>query len=171
MNLNLIISLLVVYVVYLLSTFSHELSHKRKAKKYNITILKSRKEVIKNNLEKELSKYSFFIFEFEFKFFGALLHFKEEEIKKLDFSKQKEILLAGIKSDITLSILLIFLFFLLPNLDFFNITKIITKELNFVISCSLLIILGKTYENIFDPFNKGGDVTKLLVLRGKIAKT
>ena len=51
----------IVYIIWVTSTFLHELGHIRWAKKYNLTILKSRKEVVINKQEKELSRFSFLL--------------------------------------------------------------------------------------------------------------
>ena len=73
MSIILIILWITVYLIYITSTFLHELNHKRKAEKYKLTILRSKKEGIERGLGKELSKLSFFIFGFEYEIRGRPL--------------------------------------------------------------------------------------------------
>jgi len=155
---------LVTYCIYLISVFFHELSHKKKAEKFNLEILSKRKDVLKSK-ESKPSRFSLFIFGIELKPFGGNLHLKDGEIEKLKLNDQKEIFLVGIKSDILFLLSMIFIYFIFAALDFADVTSIITSNVNFIFSASLLFILGKTFDNIFDPFNKGGDLKKLFELK------
>ena len=153
--------LLPAYLIYVISTIIHELSHKYWIKKYGVTILKNRTEVEKAGQYKDLSRLSFFMFWFEFKFLGASLHIKDREIEKLNYDKQRKILLAGIKSDIIFALTLILL----------AVGAIFLKEYKLHISIILLIsifwIVGKTYKNIVGQGDRG-DLNQLMhLLLGK----
>jgi hypothetical protein len=144
------------YFIYLISTILHECAHKRKAKKYNLTLLKSKQELINHKQESEISNLSLFLFGIQFKGFGASVHIKDGEIEKLSYDKQKEVLLAGIYSDILFSL------FLVIVLRFYY---------QLFILIALGIIIVKTLDNIFDFFNMGGDVRKLNTLKNKKEKS
>lgn len=155
--------LILAYCIYLISVFFHELNHKKIAKKFNLKILRTRKEVT-DSKGFNPSRFSLFIFGIELKPFGGNLHLKDRDTEKLKFNEQIEFFLAGIKSDITISIFLVFIYFCLVAFDFAGVTNIVTAHVSFIFSASLVFVLGKTFDNIFDPFNKGGDIKKLFQL-------
>ena len=78
-------------------------------------------------------------------------------MEKLEFQKLEKFFLAGIKSDIIFLVILSFIsFFQLISKSFIDVK---------IILIVIILLVGKTYENIFDPLNKGSDVNKLLLFR------
>lgn len=159
------------YIIYFISIFFHELNHLSKAEKHNVNILKKKEEFIKAGQEKLLKGYILFL-GMLFSFFGGRVVEKEGDIEKLkNFDKQKEIILAGIKSDIVFMLVLAFIFFLMHLANLANFIDLINNQINGIFALSFFMILVKTFDNLFDPLHKGGDMTKLLELKQKVAKT
>jgi hypothetical protein len=109
-----------IYCVYLVSILQHELlGHKRVGRRYGLTVLKTRKDVIDSGQKDELLKWSFFIRGFEFAGHGGQVHFKDEEFNRLDKKEKTEIYFAGPKFDIIFIGLTAIIFFFSKEMVFF----------------------------------------------------
>lgn len=152
---NLSFQFLLGYFLYYLSTILHEFFHRKWAKAYGINIL-SKSEAVKQD---KISKNLPYVFGIQWKPAGAYIHVNKQDLKKLEFQKLKMFFLAGIKSDI---IFLAILSFISIIIQLFTLQSFIDVK---IIVIAIILIVGKTYENIFDPCNEGSDVTKLYSFR------
>ncbi len=147
-------SLILIPLLSAFSTYNHEMAHVKALNKYGITA----------SYQLNLNQYIKTFYKFQLKPYSAgTTYVKSEDLNKLTLEQKREVLMAGIKSDLIIIYLIAFLIILNTSLFFIFRSKKLIFHLFFIniTLCLWLTILA--WSTISNLSINGGDLSLLLI--------